>query len=90
MNQPDGPAMNRAARRRAAREARVAGRPSPRPSAPQNANRAGEPYFMTINHGPDRRNVSCRKITGEQQTHQRRQRQLIPRARVGGTAKRAA
>jgi hypothetical protein len=63
MNQPDGPAMNRAARRRAAREARVAGGPSPRTSAPQNANKAGEPHFMTINHGPDRRNVSCRKIT---------------------------
>jgi hypothetical protein len=41
MNQPDGPAMNRAARRRAAREARVAGGPLPRPSAPLNANRAG-------------------------------------------------
>ncbi|GJO38634.1 hypothetical protein NJB1604_06130 [Mycobacterium marinum] len=63
MTQPDGPAINRAARRRAAREARAAGRPSPRPSAPQKANRPGEPHFMTINHGPDRRNVSCRKIT---------------------------
>jgi hypothetical protein len=63
MNQPDGPAMNRAARRRAARGARAAGGPSPRRSSLQNANRAGEPHFMTINHGPDRRNVSCRKIT---------------------------
>ena len=58
-----GAGMNRAARRRAAREARSAGVPSPQPSAAPSENGAGEPCFMTINHGPDRRNVSCRKLT---------------------------
>lgn len=53
--------MNRAARRQAAREAR---RPvgATQPSPPRPAVDR-EPYFLTINHGPDRKNVSCRKIT---------------------------
>lgn len=60
MTYPDG--MNRAARRRAAREARRNGAPVPAPPAQQPALRR-EPGFMTIEHGPDRKNISCRKIT---------------------------
>jgi hypothetical protein len=60
---PDGRPLNRAARRRAAREARDVSVPSPQSSAPHSENGGSEPCFMTINHGPDRRNVSCRKIT---------------------------
>lgn len=54
--------MNRSARRRAAREARRTGVP-PQPSAPPGQAAGREPYFLTINHGPDHKNVSCRKIT---------------------------
>lgn len=61
MNCPDG--MNRAARRRAAREARRTGAPVPALPAQQPALRR-EAEFMTIQHGPNRKNVSCRKITG--------------------------
>jgi hypothetical protein len=57
----DGPVMNRAARRRAAREDRRGG------TAPSGVERsgddAGRPSFITINFGPERRNVSCRRIT---------------------------
>lgn len=55
--------MNRAARRRAAREALSAGVPPPGRSAPRSEDGASEPHWMTINYGPDHRNVSCRKIT---------------------------
>ena len=33
--------------------------------APPDGEGDEEPYFMTIQHGPDRRNVSCRMITAE-------------------------
>jgi hypothetical protein len=36
---------------------------SPEPATSREHDGAFEPYFMTINHGPDRRNMSCRKIT---------------------------
>lgn len=60
MTYPDG--MNRAARRRAAREARRSGAPVPAPPTRQPTPRR-EPGFMTIEHGPDHKNVSCRKLT---------------------------
>ena len=60
MTYPDG--MNRAARRRAAREARRSGAPVPAPPAQQPTPRR-EPGFMTIEHGQDHKNVSCRKLT---------------------------
>lgn len=57
----DPGSMNRAARRRAAREA---GRNGVRVSAPHAQLPLGqEPGFMTLEHGPDRRNISCRRIT---------------------------
>lgn len=65
MSQPDGPPMNRAARRRAARESRRAAGVSPDTPVPPAGSEDGEPYFMTIQHGPDRRNVSCRMITAK-------------------------
>jgi len=54
--------MNRAARRRAAREARAAGG-TPQAPAPHVGDGSGEPHWITISYGPGRRNVSCRKIT---------------------------
>lgn len=57
----DPGSMNRAARRRAAKEARRNGVQIPAPPAQLPIGQ--EPGFMTIEHGPDRKNISCRRIT---------------------------
>lgn len=54
-----GRPLNRAARRRLQREARR----TERSAGSQRQNGAGEPESITMNHGPDGRNASCRKIT---------------------------
>jgi hypothetical protein len=63
MEQGSTTGLNRAARRRAAREARSVGARSPRSETSHDDDGVGEPHFLTINNGPDYRNASCRVIT---------------------------